>query len=164
MPRGQTWEVVGGGRLGVIVTEGEDRASGELRQRLPAGARLEEVAVVGERLHFKRLSGGGPEFGWVTTTNRGRDLVVREGATPRVPVEEPFPFAFDESKHTSGATPLAGWPSLPQEPRREPSPRPLPRPIVANEDDDPQYVSKEMAFVIKQLVNGNHSGEFHFFG
>mmetsp|Transcript_70739 Transcript_70739/g.207186 ORF Transcript_70739/g.207186 Transcript_70739/m.207186 type:complete len:162 (+) Transcript_70739:74-559(+) len=161
MAGGQTWQVVGGGRFGVVVTEGENRDSAELGQRLGKGATVEELEVAGERLHFKRLSGDGPASGWVSTTNRGRDLVVREGEKPRAFKEEPLPFDEPPSPTKIPGMPLSGWPSLPNVERREPSP---PRAAVAAEDGDYTYVSRELSYVVKQLVHGNHHGNFLFVG
>eukprot|EP00435_Cladocopium_sp_Y103_P044416 s2572_g12.t1 len=39
---------------------------------------LEEVKLVGDRLHYKRITGTGPEEGWVSTKISGKELVVKK--------------------------------------------------------------------------------------
>ena len=51
-----------------------------------AWGQVEEVKLVGDRLHFKRLTGSGPSEGWISTKisgkalwrglRRGRDIVT----------------------------------------------------------------------------------------
>lgn len=55
---------------------GKSTSSELLPGRLAAGAIVEEVELVGERLHFKRLSGSGPSGGWISCRLKGRDLVT----------------------------------------------------------------------------------------
>ncbi|CAK0839574.1 unnamed protein product [Prorocentrum cordatum] len=50
----------------------------QLPERLGLGAVVEEVEVVGERLHYRKLTGAGPEEGWVSLSLSGRELLVRQ--------------------------------------------------------------------------------------
>mmetsp|Transcript_32595 Transcript_32595/g.77473 ORF Transcript_32595/g.77473 Transcript_32595/m.77473 type:complete len:1039 (-) Transcript_32595:222-3338(-) len=76
--QGTVWVVVGGGSAGgIVVRKGEGLKTAEL-PRLATGARVEEVERVGDRLHFKKLSGDGPDFGWVSLTFKGSPLVQKE--------------------------------------------------------------------------------------
>jgi len=73
------WEVVGGGdKGGILVREGEATKSTQLPERLATGAVVQELEVVGERLHYWKLWGDGPETGWVSLSLSGRDLLVRK--------------------------------------------------------------------------------------
>eukprot|EP00418_Pyrodinium_bahamense_P083892 CAMPEP_0179055370 /NCGR_PEP_ID=MMETSP0796-20121207/23264_1 /TAXON_ID=73915 /ORGANISM="Pyrodinium bahamense, Strain pbaha01" /LENGTH=258 /DNA_ID=CAMNT_0020752017 /DNA_START=31 /DNA_END=807 /DNA_ORIENTATION=+ len=75
--RGSRWVVVGGlSTRGIIVRKGEELESPAFQFRLQHGAQLRAMQeVVGNRLHYRRLSGDGPDFGWVTVESRGRALV-----------------------------------------------------------------------------------------
>lgn len=75
--RGSRWIVVGGtGKKGILVRRGESLESQAYKVRLCTGAELRaEEDVVGNRLHYKLLSGDGPDFGWVSIEAEGRVLV-----------------------------------------------------------------------------------------
>eukprot|EP00747_Dinoflagellata_sp_TGD_P127489 gnl/TRDRNA2_/TRDRNA2_174413_c0_seq2.p1 gnl/TRDRNA2_/TRDRNA2_174413_c0~~gnl/TRDRNA2_/TRDRNA2_174413_c0_seq2.p1 ORF type:complete len:473 (+),score=60.96 gnl/TRDRNA2_/TRDRNA2_174413_c0_seq2:670-2088(+) len=74
----QLWLVVGGTDTGgVMVRDGESTSSKKLETRLSTGAVIEEIALVGERLHYTRLTGEGPLEGWITTKLPGKDLALR---------------------------------------------------------------------------------------
>jgi len=100
------WEVVGGGdKGGILVREGESVGSPQTSERLSTGALIEEMELKGERLHFKRLTGTGPEEGWISIKLPGKDLAVRTDKTPPKPRappptavgpngEEPLPIAL----------------------------------------------------------------------
>uniref|UniRef100_A0A7S1QM16 Uncharacterized protein n=1 Tax=Alexandrium catenella TaxID=2925 RepID=A0A7S1QM16_ALECA len=78
---GPRWAVVGGSdKGGIVAREGRDLKSAPLGARLSTGSCIEEITLEGERLHYRRLTGSGPESGWVSISLGGRDLVVREGA------------------------------------------------------------------------------------
>lgn len=80
------WKVVGGaGKGGIVVRAGRDLKAAELAERLATDAVVEELALVGERLQYQKLSGSGPATGWVSTKLKDKDLVVREVA-PQAPV------------------------------------------------------------------------------
>mmetsp|Transcript_30352 Transcript_30352/g.93234 ORF Transcript_30352/g.93234 Transcript_30352/m.93234 type:complete len:92 (-) Transcript_30352:839-1114(-) len=89
MARPPTWVVVGGcDRGGVIVRTGLDLGSPKAEERLSYGALVEELELVGERLHFRRLLGSGPERGWLSIRLPDKELVVR--AMPQGPAQPPM--------------------------------------------------------------------------
>jgi len=74
---GQLWVVIGGGSAGgIVVRVGKDTKSRELMFRLQTGARVEEIERVGDRLHYRRILGDGPDFGWVSLYYKGYQLLV----------------------------------------------------------------------------------------
>lgn len=74
--RGSRWVVVGGTGRGILVRRGAALDSAPYRYRLCTGAELRaEEEVVGSRLHYRRLSGDGPDFGWVSIEAEGKVLV-----------------------------------------------------------------------------------------
>ena len=77
-----SWEVVGGGdKGGILVRSGQGTSSEQLPERLSTGARVEELELVGERLHYKLISGTGPATGWVSTSLKDKPLLQRLGET-----------------------------------------------------------------------------------
>jgi len=77
----QAWEVVGGGdKGGILVRDGQSLKSAELPGRLATGSLLEEVDLVEDRLHYKLLTGSGPERGWVSIAIKGKELVCPLGS------------------------------------------------------------------------------------
>uniref|UniRef100_A0A7S2MA08 Uncharacterized protein n=1 Tax=Alexandrium andersonii TaxID=327968 RepID=A0A7S2MA08_9DINO len=63
----QLWLVVGGLESGgILVREGQDRASPECPQRLSTGAVVEEMQRVENRLEYRRIRGDGPDLGWIS--------------------------------------------------------------------------------------------------
>ena len=71
------WQVVGGkGTGGILVRESRELTSRIYEERLSSGALLEQLALVNQRLHFKRLTGSGPATGWISLRIGGKDLVV----------------------------------------------------------------------------------------
>lgn len=74
-----TWTVVGtNGRNGIWVRKGEDPTSALLGQ-LSLGARVRQIEAVGVRLHYEKIDGDGPDFGWVSTKVGEVDVLVRDG-------------------------------------------------------------------------------------
>jgi len=72
--------VVGGGdKGGIVVRTDKDVSSSQAPGRLSTGALVSELALEGERLHYQRLTGSGPESGWVSIKLKDTDkaLVVR---------------------------------------------------------------------------------------
>lgn len=71
------WVVVGGVEQGgILVRRDEDMTSPKVALRLQTGATLGELEVVGNRLHYQKLDGQGPEEGWVSIMAAdGRALV-----------------------------------------------------------------------------------------
>eukprot|EP00930_Biecheleria_cincta_P042233 TRINITY_DN29053_c0_g1_i2.p1 TRINITY_DN29053_c0_g1~~TRINITY_DN29053_c0_g1_i2.p1 ORF type:complete len:642 (-),score=94.17 TRINITY_DN29053_c0_g1_i2:179-2041(-) len=72
----RTWEVVGGGESGgILVREGRDLKSPQAASRLATGAQVDEIELIGERLHYGLRSGTGPPRGWISLTLKGKELV-----------------------------------------------------------------------------------------
>jgi len=62
----------------VLVRAGPDLASPKLPERLSTGALVEEVEVLaGQRLHYRRLTGSGPDEGWITVALDSKVLAER---------------------------------------------------------------------------------------
>eukprot|EP00439_Symbiodinium_sp_Y106_P060766 s2033_g9.t1 len=61
-PAGDGKKWIGTG--GLVVRTGQSLKSKALGVRLEFGAWLEELVLKGNRLHFRRLRGDGPDFGW----------------------------------------------------------------------------------------------------
>lgn len=77
------WEVIGGAdKGGIIVRKGPEVSSEAEPERLSTGALVEQQALQGERLRFKRLTGSGPETGWVTLRTKEKELLVRSTKLP----------------------------------------------------------------------------------
>lgn len=71
------WTVVGGSDAGgILVREGRELASPQLPERLGTGAVVQQLQLVGSRLRFRKVSGPGPESGWVSTKQKDRNLVA----------------------------------------------------------------------------------------
>jgi len=76
---GQPWKVVGGGdKGGIVVRTARETASPIDPVRLSTGAVVQELALEGDRLYYKRISGAGPDSGWVTLRlQSGKELLVK---------------------------------------------------------------------------------------
>lgn len=73
-----TWEVVGGGdKGGILVRTGQDTGSSQESERLSTHAVIEEQAFENGRLHYKLMSGFGPDSGWVSVQLGAKVLVKR---------------------------------------------------------------------------------------
>eukprot|EP00418_Pyrodinium_bahamense_P100282 CAMPEP_0179032734 /NCGR_PEP_ID=MMETSP0796-20121207/11738_1 /TAXON_ID=73915 /ORGANISM="Pyrodinium bahamense, Strain pbaha01" /LENGTH=1995 /DNA_ID=CAMNT_0020728965 /DNA_START=22 /DNA_END=6009 /DNA_ORIENTATION=- len=84
----QRWKVIADG--GIIVREAEQVSSRELRERLPQGAVIEELGLVGDSLHFRRISGIGPLTGWLGIgASHGKDTLVRVSPAKRKAISLP---------------------------------------------------------------------------
>mmetsp|Transcript_79009 Transcript_79009/g.183284 ORF Transcript_79009/g.183284 Transcript_79009/m.183284 type:complete len:217 (-) Transcript_79009:137-787(-) len=68
------WLVVGGSDKGIVVRQGKNLRSAEL-PRLQKGARLEQLELDGDRLHYQKIEGDGPSAGWVSLAFKGATLV-----------------------------------------------------------------------------------------
>jgi len=79
LARGSPWVVVGGGdKGGILVRKGEALDSPFYHFRLATGARLvAESDVKGKRLHYRKLTGDGPDFGWVSISVPAKGLLVK---------------------------------------------------------------------------------------
>jgi len=71
--------VIGGGNQGGILvrTEEDLKSPTTATPRLSSGATIKELKVNGDRMHFMRLSGEGPDVGWVSLKFKGKDLLRR---------------------------------------------------------------------------------------
>lgn len=77
------WRVVGGAdKGGILVRAGEDKESEQLPDRLSTGAEIEELELKKDRLHYKKVTGDGPDEGWVSLKVSGKPLVVLLGGPP----------------------------------------------------------------------------------
>lgn len=73
---GDVWKVVGGSdKGGILVRQQASTNSAQLSMRLSTGATVEELERVGDRLKYSKLTGDGPDFGWVTIEKDGSELV-----------------------------------------------------------------------------------------
>lgn len=113
----QRWEVVGGAEKGgILVRDGRSTASQELEARLATGAVVEEVELAGDRLRYRRVSGAGPEAGWVSVQLKGKPLLVRCAAAAALeeaaqPSSPSLPAAAASGAAVGGGcTPLAPVP------------------------------------------------------
>lgn len=91
----QRWEVVGGGdKGGILVRSDQSTSSSQLPERLATGTIVEERELVGDRLQYQKVSGAGPDTGWVSVTLKDKALLVRctrppAGSIPDVAETEP---------------------------------------------------------------------------
>eukprot|EP00971_Amphidinium_carterae_P125359 2483219-Amphidinium_carterae.1 len=61
----EVWEVVGGSdKGGIIVRAFAGLDSTQDENRLRTGALVEQLAIQGDRLQYRLLSGWGPKTGW----------------------------------------------------------------------------------------------------
>mmetsp|Transcript_133476 Transcript_133476/g.415078 ORF Transcript_133476/g.415078 Transcript_133476/m.415078 type:complete len:208 (+) Transcript_133476:24-647(+) len=86
----RVWKVVGGGdKGGIIARDSQELGSAKLQDRLATGSLVSEEELVGERLRFLRLSGKGPERGWVSLKLGDKVLLAlhseRESSAPTIP-------------------------------------------------------------------------------
>lgn len=73
------WEIVGGStKGGIVVRAGAEISSAEQSTRLSTGARVREIEMRGERLHYRLLEGSGPSEGWVSIKLKDKDLAIRK--------------------------------------------------------------------------------------
>mmetsp|Transcript_48779 Transcript_48779/g.88153 ORF Transcript_48779/g.88153 Transcript_48779/m.88153 type:complete len:458 (+) Transcript_48779:66-1439(+) len=73
------WEVVAGAdKGGILVRAGRDTRSPEYPQRLAFGASVRQVELHGDRLYYQKISGLGPDIGWVSTRLKDKDLLKRK--------------------------------------------------------------------------------------
>mmetsp|Transcript_11631 Transcript_11631/g.31726 ORF Transcript_11631/g.31726 Transcript_11631/m.31726 type:complete len:417 (-) Transcript_11631:78-1328(-) len=76
---GRKWTVIAGQQSrGLVVRSGALLASMAYKHRLVNGAWVEELERHGDRLHYKRLSGDGPDWGWVSLHSKGSQLLTVE--------------------------------------------------------------------------------------
>lgn len=95
-PTSQLWEIVGGAdKGGILVREGQDLKSAQCSARLATGAKVGEIELIGDRLHFKRESGDGPDEGWISVTLKDKVLAqkIDRPKPPPPPAPKPAPVA-----------------------------------------------------------------------
>lgn len=87
------WSVVGGEcQGGIVVRAGQSLSSQRLPSRLSTGSWLWQVAVedydgVCRRLHFRKLTGTGPEEGWASVAMQHKTLLVHASSLLARPLE-----------------------------------------------------------------------------
>lgn len=83
-PARPRWEVIGGAdRGGILVREGQDLSSTPIATRLATGSIVDEMELLGERLHYSLVTGSGPKSGWVSIVLKGKELLVpADSASP----------------------------------------------------------------------------------
>mmetsp|Transcript_58717 Transcript_58717/g.157299 ORF Transcript_58717/g.157299 Transcript_58717/m.157299 type:complete len:330 (-) Transcript_58717:169-1158(-) len=70
------WCVVGGvDKGGILVRTGQETSSPEAASRLATGALVKQEELVGDRLSYTKLTGEGPETGWVSIKLKDKILV-----------------------------------------------------------------------------------------
>lgn len=70
------WNVVGGkSKGGIVVRRGESIQSPEIFGRLATGSVVLETELVCDRLHYRKVSGEGPDNGWVSVSVNGTMLL-----------------------------------------------------------------------------------------
>jgi len=82
------WRVVGGQDTGgILVRAGSSLTSAPASStaagsRISTGALVEQLELQGMRLHYRRLTGAGPDSGWVSVRIHHKQLLVREFGPP----------------------------------------------------------------------------------
>lgn len=72
------WRVVGGsGKGGIVVREGMELSSPLASDRLSTGACVQQLALDNCRLHYSKITGTGPECGWVSIKTAEKDLLTK---------------------------------------------------------------------------------------
>eukprot|EP00438_Fugacium_kawagutii_P007447 Skav210456 [mRNA] locus=scaffold1297:278241:283607:+ [translate_table: standard] len=97
----------------IIVREKRDLQSQQFEERLSTGALVEQTELIGDRLRYSRVSGSGPDTGWVSIRMAHKDLLVlmkpplRHWRSELVPV-------LRSSSAQSERRPTVSLPRLPQ--------------------------------------------------
>jgi len=63
------------------VRTGKELTTPETSERLATGARVKELELIDERLHFEKLTGAGPSTGWVSLKLKDTPLVAKVAGT-----------------------------------------------------------------------------------
>jgi len=90
------WVIMGGAdKGGILVREGQELKSSAVSDRLSTGAEVEQIEVIGDRFHYRLVSGSGPKEGWVSTRVRGKEQLANkallEDAARTVILPAPLP-------------------------------------------------------------------------
>lgn len=103
------WKVVGGeDKGGILVRTGQDLKSYQASSRLSTGAVVEQLKLAGERLEYKRVTGSGPDEGWVSLKLGDKDLLVPFDELPVHP-----PAAMPGASAARDSEDLAWYPAKP---------------------------------------------------
>lgn len=87
------WQVTGGkGSQGIVVRHEQELESEQYAERLAYGARIIEIELVDRQLHFSKISGEGPDEGWIPLGN------VDEKFVEHVITGKPIPEIVGTSK------------------------------------------------------------------
>jgi len=72
------WEIIGGAdKGGIMVRQGFETGSPLTEARLATGSKVEELDLKEGRLHYRRLTGSGPDEGWISVKIPGKELARR---------------------------------------------------------------------------------------
>eukprot|EP00747_Dinoflagellata_sp_TGD_P019377 gnl/TRDRNA2_/TRDRNA2_127126_c0_seq1.p1 gnl/TRDRNA2_/TRDRNA2_127126_c0~~gnl/TRDRNA2_/TRDRNA2_127126_c0_seq1.p1 ORF type:complete len:507 (+),score=61.53 gnl/TRDRNA2_/TRDRNA2_127126_c0_seq1:41-1522(+) len=83
------WEVVGGSdKGGLLVRTEKALSSQQLSERISTGSLVKQLELDGERLHFEKITGTGPQSGWVSIKVKSKDLLVRTNKQLRAKDED----------------------------------------------------------------------------
>jgi len=104
---GQRWKVVGGtDKGGILVREGKDLKSKQLDDRLATGTVVEEQALEGDRLSYRKVAGEGPDSGWVSIRSQDKPLLVHHDET-----DKPLAASADAAAEAEGEATDSGGPA-----------------------------------------------------
>jgi len=79
------WLVVGGaGKGGIVVRTGAEFWATELA-RLETGALVREIQREGERILYKKITGKGPDIGWISLAFKGKPLLAAAASGAPLP-------------------------------------------------------------------------------
>lgn len=88
------WQVIGGERYGgLLVRLGQELGSAVATGRLTTGSVVEEMSLQGDRLCYYRLTGSGPNQGWITIALNDKILAERISEMPRSSSHIPSSFS-----------------------------------------------------------------------
>eukprot|EP00747_Dinoflagellata_sp_TGD_P069439 gnl/TRDRNA2_/TRDRNA2_156135_c1_seq3.p1 gnl/TRDRNA2_/TRDRNA2_156135_c1~~gnl/TRDRNA2_/TRDRNA2_156135_c1_seq3.p1 ORF type:complete len:692 (+),score=138.36 gnl/TRDRNA2_/TRDRNA2_156135_c1_seq3:121-2196(+) len=77
------FEVVGGKESGgILVRDGPSMTAAQLPSRLASGSWVQQLAIAGERIKYRRLAGEGPDQGWVALRIKGKELLEKRNGPP----------------------------------------------------------------------------------
>lgn len=107
---GRVWLVIGGGdKGGILVRSGKALTSEQCSDRLATDSMIEEISISGERMKYARMTGSGPNIGWISLALKGEALVEpvyfdREGFTKSKPRVDPWSVVHDRVAKRAAAS------------------------------------------------------------
>lgn len=107
------WEVVGGDLTnGILVRTDIGLSSAAAPTRLAKGAFVRAMEINGNRMLYRRISGAGPEMGWVSIKTQDKPLLkLVQNDAPKKPVDTPKSFDWKQlDSEMTGINPLTGNP------------------------------------------------------